>query len=277
MCGRHATGRSVAFWQAQPRRRHARAPTEPRLEADVRRRLARRRRRPCCARAGQLHLTGPCGDGFEGAAGSTASSPRAASTAPRSMPPFPACARNGPGRGTNASCADIDVAAFHAACLADVRRHGGTSAPMLRYAPPRTRRRRLAQSTPSAGPIDCRSCSSTPPGRGATRSRSAPESPGLGARTAPPHRRPAARRARGLRDLPLVTDLARELLFQGRRRQCHLGLPARRDPRRPLRRQPPKTSTSPSPSTASRRPSTGRSRRSSASGQACALSPPTGE
>ena len=66
LCGRHATGRSAAFWQASlggdtPERRLSLA-SKPMFDA----RLAGRAT-PLLRRRGALHLTGPCGESIEDA------------------------------------------------------------------------------------------------------------------------------------------------------------------------------------------------------------------
>src|SRR5918993_1607248 len=64
MCGRHATGRSAAFWQASlggdtPERRLSLA-SKPMFDANW-----PGSETPLLRPRGGLHLTGPCGEGFE--------------------------------------------------------------------------------------------------------------------------------------------------------------------------------------------------------------------
>jgi D-arginine dehydrogenase len=124
LCGRHATGRSAAFWQASlsgdtPERRLSLA-SKPMFDLNwpgTATALLRRR--------GALHLTGPCGEVMPEAAnlrGEFAPVHLDRNALERIVPGMR-------GQWTGAwyeeSCADIEVAAFHAACLAAVRRHGG--------------------------------------------------------------------------------------------------------------------------------------------------------
>jgi D-arginine dehydrogenase len=124
LCGRHATGRSAAFWQpslggASPERRLS---------------LASKRmfdegwpgsKTPLLRPRGALHLTGPSGESFEGI-----------EELPGQYRPvhvgraeldrlIPGLREQWTGAWYEESCADIEVAAFHAACLAAVRRQGG--------------------------------------------------------------------------------------------------------------------------------------------------------
>jgi D-arginine dehydrogenase len=123
-CGFHSTGRSAAFWQASlggdsPERRLSLA-SKPMFDAgwpgsEVQ--LLRPR--------GAIHLTGPCGEEMEDV---------------DDLPPghapvrleraelehlLPGAREQWTGGYYEASCADIDVAAFHAACLSMFRRGGG--------------------------------------------------------------------------------------------------------------------------------------------------------
>ena len=66
LCGRHATGRSAAFWQASlggdtPERRLSLA-SKPMFDAE----LAGQRQRRLLRPRGAVHLTGPCGEGIRG-------------------------------------------------------------------------------------------------------------------------------------------------------------------------------------------------------------------
>ena len=124
LCGRHATGRSAAFWQASlggdsPERRLSLA-SKPMFDAawpgsEV----------PLLRQRGALHLTGPCGEAPPDEGGlSDADRPlfldRAALDA--CVPGF---RDHWTGAWLEPSCADIEVAALHAACLTAIRRTGG--------------------------------------------------------------------------------------------------------------------------------------------------------
>ena len=124
LCGRHSTGRSAAFWQASlggdsPERRLSLA-SKPMFDAgwpgsEV----------PLLRQRGALHLTGPYGDAPPTEGGlSDADRPlfldRAALDAR-----VPGFRDQWTGAWYEPSCADIEVAALHAACLAAIRRAGG--------------------------------------------------------------------------------------------------------------------------------------------------------
>ena len=124
MCGRHATGRSAAFWQASlggetPERRLSLA-SKPMFDSNW----------PGSASAllrtrGAVHLTGPSGEELHDIEG----------LGKEYLPVhldrrdldrlIPGMREQWTGAWYEASCADIEVAAFHNACLAAVRRHGG--------------------------------------------------------------------------------------------------------------------------------------------------------
>ncbi|MBW0144833.1 NAD(P)/FAD-dependent oxidoreductase [Sphingomicrobium clamense] len=122
--GMHATGRSAAFWQASlggdtPERQLSLA-SKPMFDArwpgsEV----------PLLRKRGAIHLTGPCGEEFP------APGDLAGEDVPVRLDRAALDARieglrdHWSGGWWEASCSDIDVAAFHAACLAAVRRHGG--------------------------------------------------------------------------------------------------------------------------------------------------------
>ena len=133
VCGRHATGRSAAFWQASlggdtPERRLSLA-SKPMFDANwpgSEAALLRPR--------GALHLTTKSHETFEDAGDLSG----------EYLPVFvdrteldrliPGMRGQWTGAWYEASCADIEVAAFHNACLAATRRRGGevfTDAAML--------------------------------------------------------------------------------------------------------------------------------------------------
>lgn len=132
MCGLHATGRSAAFWQASlggpsPERRLS-VLSKPMFDsrwpgAEV----------ALLHRRGAIHLTGAHGEQF-GDSGDLAGgdSPRRIGAAELQRM-VPGIRPHWTGAWFEASCADIDVAAFHQACLAAARRAGAglrTSAPL---------------------------------------------------------------------------------------------------------------------------------------------------
>jgi D-arginine dehydrogenase len=134
MCGIHATGRSAAFWQASlggpsPERRLS-VLSKPMFDsrwpsAEVR--LLHPR--------GAIHLTGAHGEEFGDIGGLAGDdSPRRIDAAELQRL-VPGIRGHWTGAWLEASCADIDVAAFHQACLAAARRGGAelrTSAPFDR-------------------------------------------------------------------------------------------------------------------------------------------------
>lgn len=123
-CGRHATGRSAAFWQASlggdtPERGLSLA-SKPMFDARWPESAV-----PLLRQRGALHLTGPSGeaapdDGGLGDADRPVFLDRAALDARVSG--FRA---QWTGAWFEPSCADIEVAALHAACLSAIRRAGG--------------------------------------------------------------------------------------------------------------------------------------------------------
>jgi D-arginine dehydrogenase len=124
MCGRHATGRSAAIWQASlggdtPERRLSLA-SKPMFDANW-----PGSETPLLRARGAVHLTGACGEAFEGA------DDLGEENAPVHLDRagldrlIPGMREQWTGAWYEASCADIEVAAFHNACLAEYRRQGG--------------------------------------------------------------------------------------------------------------------------------------------------------
>ena len=124
ICGRHATGRSAAFWQASlggdsPERSLSLA-SKPMFDDNWPGSAT-----PLLRPRGALHLTGPCGESFEDIGALSG----------EHLPVFidrahldrliPGMREQWSGAWYEASCADIEVAAFHNACLASIRRQGG--------------------------------------------------------------------------------------------------------------------------------------------------------
>jgi D-arginine dehydrogenase len=123
LCGRHSTGRSAAFWEASlgagPARRLSFA-SKPMFDAGwpgTETALLRRR--------GTLHLTGAHGDTIEGAEELTGEHALEWLDRAALERMVPGLREQWTGAWYEASCADIEVAAFHAACLAAIRRGGG--------------------------------------------------------------------------------------------------------------------------------------------------------
>ena len=124
MCGRHATGRSAAFWQASlggdtPERRLSLA-SKPMFDSnwpgsDT----------PLLRSRGAVHLTGPCGEEFDDI-GELSGEYRPVHLSRDALDRIiPGMREQWTGAWYEASCADIEVAAFHNACLAATRRSGG--------------------------------------------------------------------------------------------------------------------------------------------------------
>lgn len=124
ICGLHATGRSAAFWQASlggdtPERRLSLA-SKPMFDSNwPGSEVALLRPR------GAVHLTGPCGEKFE-TIGDLAGEylPLHLDRAELDRV-IPGMREQWTGAWYESSCADIEVAAFHDACLRAVRRAGG--------------------------------------------------------------------------------------------------------------------------------------------------------
>ena len=124
MCGRHATGRSAAFWQASlggdtPERRMSLA-SKPMFDegwpgSEV----------PLLRPRGAIHLTGPSGETMPEAEEMTGEYRLQHLNRAGVDRLLPGLREQWTGAWYEASCADIDVAAFHAACLAQLRRKGG--------------------------------------------------------------------------------------------------------------------------------------------------------
>ncbi len=208
LCGRHATGRSVAFWQASlggdtPERR-----LEPRLQADVRPHWPGAST-PLLRSRGALHLTGAATT-RSSMAGLRAILPCAPRPRRARREWFPGCARSGPGPGMSQAAPTLRSPHFHAACLAD-------DSPRWWYGADRRGAARGDAIGRRVGGRDQRRAQSRRPARQCRRR--------LGRRgraalrfAADPRLEPRRRTVvqlrvgrRGLRDLPLVTDLHAEL------------------------------------------------------------------
>ena len=123
ICGRHATGRSAAFWHASlggesPERRLSLA-SKPMFDANWPGSAS-----PLLRTRGAVHLTGPSGEVFEEAKGLGEFAPVHIDRAELDRL-IPGLREQWTGAWFEASCADIEVAAFHNACLGAARRKGG--------------------------------------------------------------------------------------------------------------------------------------------------------
>ncbi|WP_294120314.1 FAD-binding oxidoreductase [Sphingomonas sp.] len=124
LCGRHATGRSAAFWQASlggdtPERQLSLA-SKPMFDADW-----PGSDTPLLRARGAVHLTAP-GIGEYEELGDLAGEYRPVHLGRDQIDRLiPGLRQQWTGAWYEASCADIEVAAFHNACLRAVRRQGG--------------------------------------------------------------------------------------------------------------------------------------------------------
>ena len=216
LCGRHATGRSAAFWQASlggdtPERRLSLA-----VQADVRSELAGHRETPLLRARGAVHLTGPCGETMEEVGDLSGEFAPVHLDRQRTRPADPRPKREQwTGAWYEASCADIEVAAFHAACLG--ARSGGRAARCRTDAALLSARRSRGswKVETSAGPIEaaypgqCRRRMGRP-GRGACRGRRHSAWSRGGGRSSS-----CASAGGDCSDLPFVTDLHESFYFKG--------------------------------------------------------------
>ena len=219
LCGRHATGRSVAFWEASlggatPERQLSLA-SKPMFDAGWPGSAT-----PLLKPRGTLHLCGPHGDRLEGADDLTGEHALTYLDRAELDRRVPGLRAQWTGAWYGASCADIEVAAFHAACFAAIRRGGGevrTDAALLSASP--------AHASSGAGAHGWK----VETGEGAVETQILVNAAGawgdevaVCAGVQPiglePRRRTVVqlRVGRdGLRDLPLVTDLHHSFYFKG--------------------------------------------------------------
>jgi len=125
LCGRHATGRSAAFWQASlggdtPERRLSLA-SRPMFDEGWPGTAT-----PLLRPRGTVHLTGPGGERLDDAEGLGGRYAPVHLDRPALDRLIPGLRSQWTGAWLEDSCADIEVAAFHNACLAAIRRQGGT-------------------------------------------------------------------------------------------------------------------------------------------------------
>jgi D-arginine dehydrogenase len=212
MCGRHATGRSAAFWQASlggdtPERRLSLI-SKPMFDAnwpgsDT----------PLLRARGAVHLTGPCGEAFEemGELSGEFAPVRLDRAGLEAL--IPGMREQWTGAWYEASCADIEVAAFHNACLGATRRLGGeirTDVPLL------SARRAEGSWEVETGAGQVRA-GTLVNAAGAWGDQVA-ERAGVAPLGLLPKRRTVVQLRigrRGLRDMPFVTDLHESFYFKG--------------------------------------------------------------
>ena len=212
VCGRHATGRSAAFWQASlggdtPERRLSLA-SKPMFDAnwpgsDT----------PLLRARGAVHLTGPSGESFDEVGDLSGDyAPRHLDRAELDAL-IPGLHEQWTGAWYESTCADIEVAAFHNACLAAVRRQGGearTDAALLSA----RRDGHGWRAETSAGVFHAGVLVNA---AGAWGDQVA-ERAGVAKLGLEPKRRTVVQLRigrRGLRDLPFVTDLHESFYFKG--------------------------------------------------------------
>lgn len=124
MCGRHATGRSAAFWQASlggdtPERRLSLA-SKPMFDANWPGNST-----PLLRARGAVHLTSLGGEAFKEVGDLSGKFAPVHLDRAELDKLIPGLREQWTGAWYEQSCADIEVAAFHNACLAAVRRQGG--------------------------------------------------------------------------------------------------------------------------------------------------------
>jgi D-arginine dehydrogenase len=212
LCGRHATGRSVAFWQASlggdtPERKLTLA-SKPMFDQDWPGAST-----PLLRRRGALHLTGPCGESMNEANNLRGDHAPAHLDRDALNRMVPGLREQWTGAWFEESCADIEVAAFHAACLAAIRRNGGAvRTDVALNSAVRTRAGWRIET--NAGTIDAGVLVNAAGAWGDDVARRAGV-PGLGLE---PRRRTVVQLRvgrTGLRDVPLVTDLHQSFYFKG--------------------------------------------------------------
>ncbi|WP_240309498.1 MULTISPECIES: NAD(P)/FAD-dependent oxidoreductase [Sphingomonas] len=126
-CGAHATGRSAAFWEPS-----LSGPTPERQLSLASKPLFDRRWPdspvPLLRQRGAIHLTGAHGEEFGDSAGLPPEFAPRRMTRAEVEQALPGARAQWTGAWFEQACADIDVAALHAACLAEARRSGATVA-----------------------------------------------------------------------------------------------------------------------------------------------------
>ena len=211
-CGRHATGRSAAFWQASlggdTPERYLSLLSKPMFDANW-----PGGETPLLRARGAVHLTGPCGEAFEEVGDLSGEyQPRHLSRDELDAL-IPGLREQWTGAWYESTCADIEVAAFHNACLASVRRQGGE---IRTDAALRSARREgdAWRIETSAGTVQAKIVVNA---AGAWGDQVA-ELCGVATLGLEPRRRTVVQLRvgrRGLRDLPFVTDSHESFYFKG--------------------------------------------------------------
>jgi D-arginine dehydrogenase len=212
LCGHHATGRSAAFWQASlggnsPERRLSLA-SKPWFDA----------RWPGCEtpllrQRGAVHLTGPCGSTMADVGDLEGSDRPLQLDRDALLRLIPGLREQWTGAWFEASCADIEVAAFHNACLASMRRSGAEVRTDVSLVTAGRARNAWSVST-SAGALTASTIVNAAGAWGDEVAIRCGQQP-LGLQ---PKRRTVVQlrvAKQGLRDLPFVTDLHQSFYFKG--------------------------------------------------------------
>ena len=212
LCGRHSTGRSVAFWQASlggsnPARRLSLL-SKPMFDSRWPGSEA-----PLLRRRGALHLVRADGERLEGADDHLGDDALVRIDRDALDRMVPGLRDQWTGAWFEPSCADIEVAAFHMACLAAIRRGGGEvrTDSALRSA------RRSGEGWIAAiggGEVEAGVLVNAAGGW----ADQVAERAGLSPIGIEPRRRTVVQLRvgrTGLRDLPLVTDLHESFYFKG--------------------------------------------------------------
>jgi len=212
MCGRHSTGRSVAFWQASlggdnPARRLSLL-SKPMFDSRWPGTTT-----PLLRQRGALHLVGAEGGRVEGADDQSGENDLIRIDRAALDLMVPGLREQWTGAWFEPSCADIEVAAFHAACLAAIRRGGGEVRTDSAFLGARRSGEGWIAST-SAGEVEAGLLVNAAGGW----ADQVAERAGLPPIKIEPRRRTVVQirvGRTGLRDLPLVTDLHQSFYFKG--------------------------------------------------------------
>jgi len=212
LCGRHATGRSAAFWQASlggssPERRLS-VLSKPMFDANWPESPS-----PLLRTRGAIHLTRQDHEEFGDIDGLEAENKPHRIGRAELDSLLPGLREQWSGGWLEASCADIDVAAFHAACLAAARRAGVTIAVDRTMTAARRVGDRWIIET-SAGTAFAATLVDAAGAWGDDVARRA----GIPPLGLTPMRRTVVQLRvgrRGLRDVPFVTDLHESFYFKG--------------------------------------------------------------